>query len=87
MNAFYPSPSGRVTTLNGMTPGRKSGIGGQVIQPPKFNRSLSTPVKYNGFNGPQVAPLTSLDDNPFFKMSGDGLSSGNLLSVSIISIV
>lgn len=74
------SPSGRVTTLNGMTPGRKSGIGAQVIAPPKFSRSLSTPAKYNGFNGPQIAPLSSIDDNPFFKIPGDGVSSGNLLS-------
>lgn len=69
-----------------MTPGRKSGIGGQIIAPPKFNRSLSTPAKYNSFNGPQISPLT-LDDNPFFKMPGDGISSGNAMSVSMKCVV
>lgn len=75
------SPSGRVTTYNGVPNGRKPPMGNHVIAPPKFNRSFSTPTKYNGFSGSQMPPLTSIDDNPFFKLSGDAPSpTNNLLS-------
>nr|XP_039263534.1 cytoplasmic polyadenylation element-binding protein 2-like [Styela clava] len=75
------SPSGRVTTYNGVPNSRKPPMGNHVIAPPKFNRSFSTPTKYNGFSGSQVPPLTSIDDNPFFKLTGEEPSpANNLLS-------